>query len=347
VVWAAGPSEPARRRPTKRVWQTVQSWKARTSRSNVATRSVRPRLRVLVTFVALVTVATIPAVSAGAGSAGAVVAVVPVATTTAVPDSTGGHDATTAHPATIPLVSVDAPFDGTSAGASAAGDPLATTTSPSSLSFAGRSWAVKSSSTPVGPGPNVFDPKGPYVDSSGNLHLRIVKTSSGWEASEVVLNRSTGYGTYHWTIKGPVATIDPSVVLGLFTYDSSSSSESNRELDIEISRFGSASSTTNSQYVVQPYTTAGNRVRFRIPEGGADTVMSLVWKPGSVTFSGDTVDPDGTTRKLRSWTNRSSSVPNSSTQQVYMNLWLFRGAPPTNGKAVTIEVTGFRFTPAP
>jgi hypothetical protein len=214
------------------------------------------------------------------------------------------------------------------------------------LVFAGYPWTVKSSTSPVGPGPNVFDARGPYVDSSGAMRLRIVKTTSGWESSEVILNPALGYGTYEWTLHGPVSTLDPNVVLGLFTYDNSNTSPTHREIDFEASRWGNALNPTNAQYVVQPYYTSGNLRRITIPKG-VRTTVSLTWTPGTVTFSGETVRANGKTVALPSWTNRSPSVPDTSTQQVHMNLVQLGGFPPSNGRPVTVTVTGFQFSPAP
>ncbi len=209
--------------------------------------------------------------------------------------------------------------------------------SSSQLSFAGYPWTVKSSTSPVGPGPNIFDAAGPSVDSSGDLHLQIVKTAAGWESSEVVLNPTLGYGTYRWTVDGPATTLDPNVVLSLFTYDNSNTSPSNRELDFEASRFADAGEATNAQYVVQPYNTPGNLQRITLSNSNVTTV-TMTWLPGSVTFSADSSSP---------WTNSSSSVPTSSTEQVHMSLWLFNGVAPSNGQSVSVTVTDFAFTASP
>jgi hypothetical protein len=217
-------------------------------------------------------------------------------------------------------------------------------TTPGPLTFAGYQWTVKSSTTPIGPGPNLFDAAGPFVDSSGALHLRILKTKAGWQSSEVILNPTLGYGTYSWTVHGPVSTLDPNVVLALFTYDYSNTSTTNREIDFEASRFGVASDLTNAQYVVQPYTTAGNLQRITIP-GAVSTTVTMTWVPGSVAFSGMTGKGKGATA-LPTWTNSSTSVPTSSTEQVHMSLWLFRGASPSNGKQVSVKVTNFQFSHA-
>ena len=145
-----------------------------------------------------------------------------------------------------------------------------------------------------------------------------------------------GYGTYRWTVEGPASTLDPNVVLALFTYDNSDTSPSNRELDFEASRFGDAGEATNAQYVVQPYSTSGNLQRITLPDSDVTTV-TMTWLPGSVTFSTDSLSP---------WTNSSSSVPASSTEQVHMSLFLFQGVAPTNGQPVSVTVTDFGFTPS-
>jgi hypothetical protein len=216
---------------------------------------------------------------------------------------------------------------------------------PSVLSFAGYSWTVKSSTSPVGPGPNIFDPNGPFVDLGGAMHLRILRSRLGWASSEVFLNQTLGYGTYTWTIHGPLAILDPNVVLGLLTYDDSNSSPSHREIDFEASRWGYPSNTANAQYVVQPSYIPGNLTAITIPKG-LRTTVSFTWTPGSVAFFGETVLLNGRTVALPSSKVTSPSVPNSSTEKVHMNLWLVGGAPPSNGSLVNVAVTGFQFSPA-
>jgi hypothetical protein len=205
--------------------------------------------------------------------------------------------------------------------------------SPSTLTFAGYQWTVKSSTTPVGPGPNLYDAAGPFVDSSGALHLQILQTAAGWQSSEVILNPILGYGTYRWTVNGQLSTLDPNVVMALFTYDQSDTPPWDGELDFEASRFANAGDPTNAQYVVQPYTTAGNLQRITLSNSAVHTV-TMTWLPGSVTYSADSLSP---------WANRSSSVPTNSTEQIHMSLWLFRGSAPTNGQPVSVAVTGFQF----
>lgn len=219
-----------------------------------------------------------------------------------------------------------------------------TADAPVTLSFAGYPWTVKSSTAPVGPGPNLFNADGPYVDRSGAMHLRLADTPTGWECSEVVLNPTLGYGTYTWTVHGYLATLSPYVVLALFLYDSADTPPNNGEIDLEISRFDHPDESSNAQYVVQPSAQRGNLLRIRIPEGGAATTFSFTWTPGQVAFHGTTVLPDGQAEQLPRWTNRSHTVPVNSTEQVHMSLWLFRGHPPLDGRNVSVTVSAFTFT---
>ena len=243
--------------------------------------------------------------------------------------------------AVLPLLALTA----VPAGATVPAPDLAGTRAPDPsgvLTFAGYPWTVRSSSSPVGPGPNDFAANGPFVDASGALHLRILHAASGWESSEVVLGPTLGYGTYTWTLRGSLADLDPNVVLGLITYDASDTSPTNREIDFEASRFGQAGDATNAQYVVQPWYLSGNLLRITVPKGVATTV-SLTWLPGSVSYSGQVVRANGRLMALPTWTDLSSSVPTSSTEQIHMNLWLFQGVAPSNGKPVDVVVTGFQF----
>jgi hypothetical protein len=65
---------------------------------------------------------------------------------------------------------------------------------------------------------------------------------------------------------------------------------------------------------------------------------SFDWEKRSVIFRGSTAIPSA-------WTYTGPDVPPPAAT-ARINLWLFRGAPPRNGKQVEIVVTRFTFTPA-
>jgi hypothetical protein len=131
---------------------------------------------------------------------------------------------------------------------------------PIHINFSDNVWEVKTGYD--GPGNNTFSSSAVYVDSSGYLHLKILKAGSTWYCGEVINTMSRGYGTYVFTTRGRVDLLDQNIVLGLFTWDTAHPYE---EIDVEISKWGSADND-NCQFVVQPRDTPGNLVRFRVEE---------------------------------------------------------------------------------
>lgn len=148
------------------------------------------------------------------------------------------------------------------------------------IRFANHDWIVKDSrGALVGPGPNVFSPRGASVEH-GRLHLRILNRDGRWSSAEVVSKESLGYGTYTFEVATNVARLDPRAVLGLFTWNDAPAF-AHREIDIEISRWGDERNM-NAQCVVQPYRLSGHTYRFDIPPTGTAARFSFVWKPDEV-----------------------------------------------------------------
>jgi hypothetical protein len=203
------------------------------------------------------------------------------------------------------------------------------------VQFSGYTWQVKSSAGVVGPGPNRFSdsPANVWVDTLGRLHLKLTRSKGRWYCAEVVNAQSLGRGRYTFELDSPVDRLDANVVLGLFTW-SDDPAYNNREIDIELSRWGDAADTTNGQYVVQPYDRSGNLQRIT-QRAVSPSTLSFDWQAGAVAFAGPSA-----------WTYAGPDVPPSGSEHVRMNLWLFRGTPPANGKTVEVVVKRFSFTPA-
>lgn len=217
------------------------------------------------------------------------------------------------------------------------------------VGFSGYTWNVKSSSGKVGPGPNYFSasPSNVWVDAGGRLHLKITKNRNRWSCAEVVNAQTLGYGTYRFYLDSAVDTLDPGVVLGLFTW-SDPAPDNHREIDIEFSRWGSATNQ-NSQYVVQPYSLASNIHRFNVPAGNPQSTHSFLWQPASVAFQslkGLLAAPTDSSSILQQWTE-TNGVPASLDEHARMNLWLYQGRAPRNGLPAEVVVNRFEFAPAP
>ncbi|HUR33840.1 MAG TPA: hypothetical protein VM032_08590 [Vicinamibacterales bacterium] len=210
---------------------------------------------------------------------------------------------------------------------------------PDKVLWDGVTWSVKTSTAAVGPGPNIFSKSNVWADAAG-LHLSIAKNASGkWTCAEIIGPATYGYGTYTFTLGSRVDTLDPNVVLGLFTW-SDRPQYAHRELDIELARWGNAADPTNAQYVVQPYDAANHLVRFVQPPD-TTSVHRFTWKKGQVDW--DSVGASGGLISSTRYTG--SDVPVTGDERVRLNLWLFNGAAPTNGQPVEVVIQSFSFTP--
>ena len=208
---------------------------------------------------------------------------------------------------------------------------------PRYLQFDGYTWLAKSSSRKIGPGPNLFDPMGAWVDGAGNLHLTIRKVGGRWYSSEVINTLSLGRGTYSWTVQGDLDALDEHAVLGLFTWNDDPT-DNHREIDIEFARWSYATDPTNGQWVVQPYSTTGNLMRTTQPRGVTSSTHSFTWRSTSVDFASTSAQP------LR-WTYSGPDVPRPGGENARMNLWQFRGQAPSDGQPIEIVITDFTYTP--
>ncbi|HSL76470.1 MAG TPA: glycoside hydrolase family 16 protein [Candidatus Limnocylindrales bacterium] len=210
--------------------------------------------------------------------------------------------------------------------------------SPRTVVFDGYTWTVKTSTRKIGPGPNLFSPDLAWVDSSGALHLRIAKLGGRWNVSEVINQATLGYGTYSWTVKADLDSLDPQVVLGLFTWNDDPA-YNHRELDVEFARWGNAADPTNGQFVVQPYDRLGNLQRITQQRGLATTTHGFTWRPDKVDFF--------SSASPTSWSYSGPDVPRPGGENARMNLWLFRGVAPSNGQPAEVVISDFTFTPLP
>ena len=142
----------------------------------------------------------------------------------------------------------------------------------SSLDFSGRTWGVKVSPVPVGPGPNRFSsgPDSVRVDPDGKLHLAIVPRDNEWYSAEVIATESLGYGRYLIQTSSRVDEIRASSVFGAFLWDAYGEpglgeGRCNREVDFEDAVWDSPS-TGDTQFVVQPWDLPQNLHRFWLPD---------------------------------------------------------------------------------
>jgi hypothetical protein len=208
------------------------------------------------------------------------------------------------------------------------------------IGFSGYEWRVRDAPSTRG-GKNRFDPSNVWTDDKGEMHLRIAKTSQDWTCAEVSLTRSLGYGTYRFVVRD-TSHLDPTVVFGIFTWDYAGGAQGNREVDIEISRWGDPTSK-NAQYVVQPYHVAANVARFTIPEG--KLTHSFRWEQDRISFR--TVRGSGPGAHLPVVAEHifTSGVPSPGIESVRMNLYVFREANVPLQKGAEVVIEQFEYFP--
>jgi hypothetical protein len=149
------------------------------------------------------------------------------------------------------------------------------------VKFSGYDWDVRTIAADRGGLNHLYDGDNAWTDQTGALHIRMKKKGDRWTCAEVVLGRSLGYGTYIMTVRDS-SHLEPAAVLSMNTFDQWGGDQNYRELDVEISRWGDATSKNNAQYGVQPFYVPGNVTPFTAPPG--TLIHSFHWEPGRVTF---------------------------------------------------------------
>jgi hypothetical protein len=175
------------------------------------------------------------------------------------------------------------------------------------------------------------DARSVWVDHAGRLHLRLRRDGADWYSAEIACTRPLGSGTYALDLDTDVGALDPNVVIGFFTW-SDDAAFSNREIDVEFSRWGD-SAAADAQYAVQPYAKRGHLVRFNVPRGIARSKYSIVWEPASVVFDG------------YAHARLDDGVPPPGNARMHINIWLAAGRAPIDGREAEVVVEKFTFTP--
>jgi hypothetical protein len=210
------------------------------------------------------------------------------------------------------------------------------------ISFSGYEWNVRAASSSRG-SDNYYDPDNAWTDATGALHLRITRKSGKWMCAEINLARSLGYGTYRFIVRD-VSSLEPAAVFGMFTFANESQ---NREMDIEVSRWGDPAKK-NAQYVVQPFFIAANVERFVAP-GGVLT-FSFRWQPGNVVFStlrGHEERSPGSDESsgLVSQHVFTSGVPSPGGESVHLDLYVYGNSNFPLQKDAEVVIEKFQYLP--
>lgn len=203
------------------------------------------------------------------------------------------------------------------------------------LNFGGQDWDNTFHESEYGGRPHYYLPQNATVDARGSLHLKTLQVEGQRTCSEVNVSRSLGYGTYRLSFTNP-KDLEAAAEFSFFNMDVQARTESYREMDFHVSRWGDPSSV-NAEYVVQPYYLPANVHAYELPAG--PVTITLQWSPGQAAFSSEA---NGKT--LASW-KFTAGVPSPSDGHIYLNLCSF--GYPRNPLQHDIEIVVNRFVYLP
>jgi hypothetical protein len=203
------------------------------------------------------------------------------------------------------------------------------------VTWSGRSWKLTNGGMAgVAPG----NPANVTIDAHGYLHLQIVQQNGKWTAAELFTTENLGFGTYQWIVEGNVYAMDPTTVLGLFTYGPAHHIGTNAEdeIDIEFSQWNRTCHGCDADFTVYPAT--GHRKpkgvsawedNFQVT-GGTLTTARMEWFPDHIVFTlMNGAQPIGTVAdviKSETYTSDSNNIPQVAAP-VGINLWCFKQTP--------------------
>ena len=217
------------------------------------------------------------------------------------------------------------------------------------VTWSGRSWKLTSGHMA---GVALGNPANVTIDDHGYLHLRIVRENEKWTAAELFTTENFGFGTYQWIVEGNVYAMDPTTVLGLFTYGPAHhiGADAEDEIDIEFSQWNKTCHGCNADFTVYPAT--GNRKpkgvsawedNFRV-SGGTLTTARMEWFADHIVFTlMNGAQPIGTVNdviKTEKYTSDATNIPQSAAP-VGINLWCFKQTP-AEDQSVVIRKFEFR-----
>lgn len=221
-----------------------------------------------------------------------------------------------------------------------------TADAPYTVDFAGHRWrgvSVAGGAAPTFSGGG--EPaRNAWVDADGRLHLRLMRSASGWYGAEVATSAPFGYGVYRWVLDSAVDGLDANVVLALGITGSGGVEAPEPGMAVEVARYGNDYAET-AQYVMR----AGPSRRFWQPVGLRQSTHSMVWTPEGVRFQSacDAVAAplDATDRRVYARWEHCPVPVQPRVATVRMGLTLYQGRPPAGRQEAEVVVGSFSFTP--
>lgn len=209
---------------------------------------------------------------------------------------------------------------------------------PKLIQFSGYDWEVRQISDTRGGRLNPYDPANAWVDPAGHLHLAVTRRNDQWACADIGLTQSLGPGSYTLTVLD-VSRLDPAAAMTMYTWEQGS--RSNREIDVEISRWGNPGSK-NAQFVIQPYYEPSNVSRFEVPPGIVS--FSFRWEAGMAAFHATRGRTGEKSHDVADHTF-SSGIPNPGGAKIHLDLYAFGKAHIPMKMPAEVIVESFKYAP--
>jgi hypothetical protein len=217
-----------------------------------------------------------------------------------------------------------------------------------SLEFSGYEWNIKNTTKRVGPGNNFFSSstENVWVNSQGQLNLRISKRNEKWYCAEIISKQHFGYGYYEFLVTSKLDKLDKNVVLGLFTYDNKQKPHYN-EIDIEFSKWGKENKT-DAQYVIHKNQDEFNSFKFQVENNLIKSTHIFLRNKDSIYFAsykGHLKNALYNNKPYQEWSYKNDFRPSPANEKIHINLWLFRATPLMEKKEEIVIIEKFEFIP--
>lgn len=217
------------------------------------------------------------------------------------------------------------------------------------INFSGYEWQVRPSGT-GDPGSNNWSSDNVWIDEDG-LHLKITQQNGKWYCAEIYTTKSLEFGKYQFYVIGRIDLFDPNIVLGLFNFQESATSNGINEIDIEIARWGDSRNPNNGYFTVWPSVDElkPTDYGFSFSLNGTYTTHRFVWTSEKVDFQSLHGHTDNDEHQIAVWSYQPDDSLERIPQQplrVHINLWLSGGKPPTDLQELEVIISNFQFTPA-
>jgi hypothetical protein len=222
---------------------------------------------------------------------------------------------------------------------------LAMQTEAKALYFSGFEWTVRETGKGA-PGNNFWHEDNVWVDENGFLHLVMRQRDGVWTCAEIKTKERFQFGKFTFEIIGRIDRLDKNVVLGLFNYPQEFGRDGSDEVDIEFAKWGK-DGNNNGNYTVwaNQKGVAERTHNFPFALTNDNSTHTYTRTPQNVSFQ--SFYGHNTKDLIYEW-NFAPANPEKHISPVpmplYLNLWLFRGNPPSDGERVEIIVRRIEFS---